>query len=53
MRSIIITAIINTIVENGLPSETVSIFSVERDMEKELDKLPDYALFLIYHNLKV
>ena len=52
MRSIIISAIINTIVESGLPSD-VSIFSVERDMEKELDKLSDNALFLMYHNLKV
>lgn len=52
MRSIIITAIISTIVENGLPSD-VPMFEVERDMEKELDKLSDNALFLMYHNLKV
>ncbi len=52
MRHIIITNIINQMVKNGLPKDEAPIFEVEHLLLKELDKLNDNALFLIYYNLK-
>ncbi len=52
MRHIIITNIISQMVKNGLPKDEAPIFEVENLLLKELNKLNDNALFLIYYNLK-
>ena len=52
MRHIIITNIISQMVKNGLPEDEAPIFEVENLLLKELDKLNDNALFLIYYNLR-
>ena len=52
MRHIIITNIVNQMVNNGLPKDEAPIFEVERILSKELDKLNNNVLFLIYYNLK-
>ena len=52
MRHIIITNIINQMVKNGLPKDEAPTFEVERILSKELDKLNNNVLFLIYYNLK-
>jgi hypothetical protein len=44
--------IISQMIKNGLPQDEAPIFEVEHLLFKELDKLNDNALFLIYYNLK-
>jgi len=52
MRHIMIKNIISQMIKNGLPQDEAPIFEVEHLLFKELDKLNDNALFLIYYNLK-